>query len=949
MSGMETLRRLMAMQRPDQAQDPERRLPPLELRFALEYPSPPDLARERAALKALLDSDGFTLQPLFVGDDAELARILVLRFPAIERTLSRETLFAIAYDLTDALGLVRAEPDLGARIYADPVEPGTALRPESADALGALCWVDADPPVNKRWALENAGVLRAWTRFPTALGRGIRVGQPDTGVAEHAEVDQAALDLQSAIDIMDGDKDPTDPLNAGTANPGHGTGTASVVISRSNGQMIGSAPEATLVPIRCTDDVKIFDGTPLAAAIEHATRVGCDVITMSLGGLPSLAVHAAVRAAVRKGVIVLAAAGNCVRLVVYPARYDAVIAVAGTNVADQPWRGSCRGSSVDISAPAELVWRALRQTPQDPTTGVSGGQGTSFAVALTAGIAALWLSHHGRDAVRSEAKSRSVTVQALFRSALQATAREPSMWDPDDFGPGIVDAEQLLGLPLASIPRASVEAAPRSEGVVPRLLDDVAGVRPGDPNFDWTRYGLEIASMLFEDARLGRTDRTVAAEATAPASRPSPALAAAAQRSTDARLRTLSARQATRTAKIAQPRTRSFSAPPELIQLVARPKAQGLESAGNFTLEAARTHLKEGGIRETLDAAQERLNAIAARDPDTDAATLHLHQELLTQGEAALNRIVREGVARVAGPDRVALEALVSLTDRPAIRVEDGDIDVNHPELGPWRGAYAMARDEIVEVFKAVGRIDADGEHIGTGFVVDDGIVMTNRHVVEAFAAPVPRRTEPTGWVIETSNAVIDFSDAGTGGKTAFRIKSVIAAGPQPITDLPVDFAKLDMALLEVETINAAGERLPQRHSLAKGADVVKRRRQIFTVGYPAKPQTLPTDPAGAIRMDVVARLRAIFRMKYGVKYFSPGVVSTVLGGVADDPKSWVFNHDCTTLAGNSGSVAVDIEGPISVVGLHFAGDWLRANHAHALAAVRMSGAFPRIDPFDWV
>src|SRR4029434_5242944 len=118
-------------------------------------------------------------------------------------------------------------------------------------------------------------------RFPSR-GKGILIGQPDTGIAEHQEVDRAALDLDRAADILDGDKDPTDPLIPGTANPGHGTGTASVVISREAGVMVGSAPEATLVPIRCTTDVKIFDGTPVAAAIEHATRGECDVTTIGL-------------------------------------------------------------------------------------------------------------------------------------------------------------------------------------------------------------------------------------------------------------------------------------------------------------------------------------------------------------------------------------------------------------------------------------------------------------------------------------------------------------------------------------------------------------------------------------------------------------------------------------------------------------------------------------------
>ena len=208
---------------------------------------------------------------------------------------------------------------------------------------------------------------------------------------------------------------------------------------------------------------------------------------------------------------------------------------------------------------------------------------------------------------------------------------------------------------------------------------------------------------------------------------------------------------------------------------------------------------------------------------------------------------------------------------------------------------------------------------LGTGFVVD-GVIVTNRHVIEAFAAPVPKRNNPKGWVLQTDRVTIDFSDDARGGPTAFRIKSVIDAGKQPITDLPIEFAKLDMALLEVETTNAAGKTLPSRLGLLASSDPVKRALRIFTVGYPAKPQILPTDSAGAVRMDVVARLRAIFQMKYGVKYLSPGVVSTVLGHVASDAKAWVFNHDATTLAGNSGSAAFDINGPIAIVGLHSPG-----------------------------
>ena len=76
---------------------------------------------------------------------------------------------------------------------------------------------------------------------------------------------------------------------------------------------------------------------------------------MSLGGTPSRAMQRAIRQAIQSDMIVLAAAGNCVGLVVYPARYDEVIAVAGSNVNDGTWPGSCHGQAVDITAPGEKV------------------------------------------------------------------------------------------------------------------------------------------------------------------------------------------------------------------------------------------------------------------------------------------------------------------------------------------------------------------------------------------------------------------------------------------------------------------------------------------------------------------------------------------------------------------------------------------------------------------
>jgi endonuclease G len=49
--------------------------------------------------------------------------------------------------------------------------------------------------------------------------------------------------------------------------------------------------------------------------------------------------------------------------------------------------------------------------------------------------------------------------------------------------------------------------------------------------------------------------------------------------------------------------------------------------------------------------------------------------------------------------------------------------------------------------------------------------------------------------------------------------------------------------------------------------------------------------------------------------------------------------HDCSTLGGNSGSALLDIEAE-TVVGLHFGGEYLVANHAVPTAALAQDRRF---------
>ncbi|MES2333367.1 MAG: hypothetical protein V4551_01670 [Pseudomonadota bacterium] len=174
----------------------------------------------------------------------------------------------------------------------------------------------------------------------------------------------------------------------------------------------------------------------------------------------------------------------------------------------------------------------------------------------------------------------------------------------------------------------------------------------------------------------------------------------------------------------------------------------------------------------------------------------------------------------------------------------------------------------------------------------------------------------------------VDFSPSGNDPAQKFAVQAVAFAGPQQISRLPISFAKLDLALLRVEAVNGAGMALPGAFRLNRDAGWRGQDASLFVVGYPAPPNAIPRDERGALRQDVIERLREIFGLSYRRKYFSPGLARAAV-------QAWVFDHDATTLGGNSGSVVAALSGDLAAVGLHFAGDWLRANHAHDLASVR--------------
>lgn len=468
----------------------------------------------------------FELEPLFPKEyeeeDSSLGPVYFMRIANISFDQIESSPFEITYYLLDNVAeLVSVEPNLEVSFFNG-----------DTSTFSGSCFVDeSQEPQDRGWALRMIRAEEAWnysiSLYRPAKGDGVLIAQPDTGVAKHDELTNSLrMDLGENF-VEKNLVEPVDPLTKKSPfeQPGHGTATASVIASRGTlqtfvppgpsgtggpGFVTGSAPSAKVIPIRAIRSVIRVSQASVAQAINHARSTDAKIISMSLGGLPSIALWRVINKANEENKIVMAAAGNCVGTVVFPARYDNCIAVAGVNIHHKPWKGSCSGSTVDFSAPAEFVWRAKRVQPSDPLDIVSGGQGTSFAVALSAGVAALWIAHFGYQKLIDDL-NQGESLLDRFRNSVMSTANVPPGWNGNDFGAGIIDAEKLLRGGHASLPQEDVteelskkdadiiaDAAKQILGEVIVFDEEINSCNINDifKNIDFDRFGLEIIWLV---------------------------------------------------------------------------------------------------------------------------------------------------------------------------------------------------------------------------------------------------------------------------------------------------------------------------------------------------------------------------------------------------------------------------------------------------------------------
>jgi type VII secretion-associated serine protease mycosin len=260
-----------------------------------------------------------------------------------------------------------------------------------------------------QWGLNKLQAEKAWRK---TKGKGVMVAVIDTGVrAYHPDLKGRVL---KGVDFVGRD------YNAGDAN-GHGTHVAGIIAATANNRrgVAGLAPKAKILPVRVLDGNGNGNTAMVAAGIVYATRRGADVINLSLAGVTADAqTQAAIRYAIRKGVVVLAAAGNagCGAPTTYPAAYPNVIGVGAIDRNGNVAPYSNCGSYVDVVAPGSNIISTTTYRPS-PTLGCGYGvsycrlDGTSMATPYASASAALLIARSKRHLRPSQVR-RIMTKRA---------------------------------------------------------------------------------------------------------------------------------------------------------------------------------------------------------------------------------------------------------------------------------------------------------------------------------------------------------------------------------------------------------------------------------------------------------------------------------------------------------------------------------------------------------
>ncbi|HEY1399861.1 serine protease [Roseateles sp.] len=291
-----------------------------------------------------------------------------------------------------------------------------------------------------------------------------------------------------------------------------------------------------------------------------------------------------------------------------------------------------------------------------------------------------------------------------------------------------------------------------------------------------------------------------------------------------------------------------------------------------------RAQLKQGVVRHlarlhpaeptSLEAAAQTVLDAADRGLDGSAQ----------QGDAAAREFVQD-----------ALEVIVQVIGRPALRmplgkVQSPDNTSRGNELWTtWLGTHRKQVDKAAASVAKLYRVFASGkeEHIGTGWRLGADLIVTNRHVVELLVLDV---TLPVAdWSLDPRwTCVADFGATdGPATPLRFAANALLACAPECAIDLAVLRLAPNGATLPHALAVSDDESLLGAYS--GGPTPTFQGQPVYAVGHP-------------LQRLAGSEVLFVFGDADGRKRCSPGRTTALREGATN------FEHDCSTLRGNSGS-----------------------------------------------
>jgi hypothetical protein len=314
-------------------------------------------------------------------------------------------------------------------------------------------------------------------------------------------------------------------------------------------------------------------------------------------------------------------------------------------------------------------------------------------------------------------------------------------------------------------------------------------------------------------------------------------------------------------------------------------------------------------MRCTVGDLEQARNRIVANDPELAAhirklAGARRKPSWLSEAAEGLRDISKLPDTEAAAPD-FELESIVQRVGRPVFSVMNGTVDLGTTsgEDDVWNTRLQQAAGAIGPAIAAVGRVEATNwpiglPYIGTGWLIEQNLIVTNRHVALEFA-----ERGQNGFVFQLGfdrrNPVavdVDFlQEIDNTAAARFAIGDIlyIAGDTEP-----------DVAFLRVTPGKGPIER-----PIKLASDLLPSKTMVGVVGYPGRDPRIPDQ----------GLMAKIFGNVFDKKRFAPGFVT---GFEAD-----ALTHDCTTLGGNSGSVVLDLLSG-EAAALHFSGVFLKTNYA---------------------